>query len=79
MGADLWEWLTYRKQVVDLPLGELVGALPELCPDVVIDNVRPETSPAIASTMRARRRSRLVSLRADVADTSFDVIAHFAA
>jgi hypothetical protein len=76
MGADLWRWLSYRKALVQLPLGELADALPVLSPDVVIDNLRPATlarheiDPVSLSEDRA-----WVSLRADVGDTSFDVIA----
>jgi hypothetical protein len=76
MGDDLWRWLTHRKQVVDLPLEELPDALPALSPDVVIDNIRPATLEAHGIDVETLAEDRpWVSLRADVGDTSFDVIA----
>jgi hypothetical protein len=75
-GHELWRWLQHGKHLEQRNLDGLAAALPDF--DIVIDNIRPATlarrgidpgqlAPDLGLTW--------VSMRADVGDTSFDLIA----
>jgi hypothetical protein len=75
-GADLWTWINFGKTLVNRPVTSLVNDPPSV--DIVIDNFRPSTlagwrvNPA---ALDKRHGWVWVSMRSEVGERSFDLIA----
>lgn len=75
-GDELWQWINHGKTILDRHPSEIVRALPDF--DVVLDNFRPATlekwqvDPA---KLASEYGVVWVSMRADVGDRSFDLLA----
>lgn len=77
-GDELWQWINEGKNMVERHVTTLLTLAPDDYPDIIIDNFRPTTleqwgiNPAqIAEHMHCV----WVSLRSEVGDTSFDIVA----
>ncbi len=81
-GAELWAWINHGKCLEDrhpeVLSGDLSDAFSDEHPDVILDNFRPETlgrwglDPA---AIAVREGIRWVSMRSEVGDRSFDILA----
>jgi hypothetical protein len=81
-GAELWAWINHRKTIEGRHPRELAGDWRSIFggepPDVVLDNIRPATLAAWGidpAALAAREGVRWVSMRSEVGDRSFDLIA----
>jgi crotonobetainyl-CoA:carnitine CoA-transferase CaiB-like acyl-CoA transferase len=75
-GAELWAWINQGKTIEDIHPQHLLGG--QIRPDVIIDNFRPETLEkwGIDPVELAKRFGLVwVSMRSDVGDRSFDLLA----
>lgn len=75
-GDELWQWLNHGKRVVRRHAGEVTEALGSF--DAVIDNLRASTWKRWSVDPEGLAKQHgvtWVSLRADVGDTSFDILA----
>jgi hypothetical protein len=75
-GADLWAWINHGKTLLDRPVASLPGDPPSV--DIVIDNFRPATLAGwgVDPAALAERHGWVwVSMRSEVGERSFDLIA----
>jgi len=76
-GAELWEWINYRKIVLDNPVSELASYI-STAVDIVLDNFRPST---LANwhldpvDFAHKWNCVWVSLRSEIDEISFDMVA----
>jgi len=74
-GGELWEWINHRKHLEERPATDILF---DTWPDVVLDNFRPSTlakweiDPAVITE---RRGIVWVSVRSEVGEVSFDILA----
>lgn len=80
-GDELWRWINHGKRIIHSPLGDLPRYLDVMnseSPSIVIENFRPSALTAAGIDPQAladEHGIRWVSMRADVGERSFDVIA----
>ena len=75
-GADLWAWINHGKTLLDRRVASLPGDPPSV--DIVIDNFRPGTLAGwgVDPAALAERHGWVwVSMRSEVGERSFDLIA----
>jgi hypothetical protein len=75
-GAELWAWINDGKTLVNRPVASLIADPPPV--DIVIDNFRPSTLAGwgVDPAALAQRRGWVwVSMRSEVGERSFDLIA----
>jgi hypothetical protein len=75
-GEALWEWINHGKTLVNRPVTSLLSDPPAV--DVVVDNFRPSTLAGwgIDAVALAKRHGWVwVSMRSEVGERSFDLIA----
>jgi hypothetical protein len=77
-GADLWDWINYRKSLRQKHVQNIHNLEPHDWPDVVIDNFRPSALDAWGidpAQLSRRMRCIWVSMRSEVGEISFDLVA----
>ena len=75
-GAELWAWINHGKTLVNRPVTSLLSDPPEV--DIVIDNFRPSRLAGwgVDPALLAMRHGWVwVSMRSEVGERSFDLIA----
>jgi hypothetical protein len=75
-GAELWAWINHGKMLVNRPVASLPGDPPSV--DIVIDNFRPSTLAGWGvdpAALTERHGWVWVSMRSEVGERSFDLIA----
>jgi hypothetical protein len=75
-GAELWTWINHGKTLVNRPVASLPGDPPSV--DIVIDNFRPSTLAGwgVDPVSLSQRHGWVwVSMRSEVGERSFDLIA----